>query len=208
MTGCGLLVRSDSEHISMVVSKSDTYISPEEYLEGEKTSLVKHEYIQGQVYAMAGASDAHNLITTNLLVLLRIHLRGKGCLPYTGDMKAQIDALDIYYYPDILVTCDPRDRSSEYFKRYPCLIIEVLSDSTEAFDRGNKFSDYRHLETLQEYVLVNQDRQSVDCFRRNEQGRWELYAFVEGDEVELKSIDFSCELASLYEDVISDIASS
>jgi Uma2 family endonuclease len=192
----------------MVVSKSDTYISPEEYLEGEKISLVKHEYIQGQVYAMAGASDAHNLITTNFLVLLKTHLRGKGCLPYTGDMKAQIDTRNIYYYPDILVTCDPRDRTSEYSKRYPCLIIEVLSDSTEAFDRGNKFSDYRHLESLQEYVLVKQDRYSVDCFHRNEQGRWELYAFVEGDEVELKSINFSCALASLYEDVILEIASA
>jgi Uma2 family endonuclease len=192
----------------MVVSKSNIYISPEEYLEGEKTSLHKHEYIQGQVYAMAGASDAHNLITTNFLVLLKNHLRGKGCLPYSGDMKAQIDVLDIYYYPDLLVTCDPRDRSSQYFKRYPCLIIEVLSDSTEAFDRGNKFSHYRHLETLQEYVLVKQDRHSVDCFRRNNQGRWELYAFVEGDEVELKSIDFSCAIASLYEDVILDFASA
>jgi Uma2 family endonuclease len=137
----------------MIVSKSDVYVSPEEYLEGEKISLVKHEYIQGRVYAMAGASDAHNLITGSFYSLLRNHLRGKGYLPYTGDMKAQIDALDIYYYPDILVTCDPRDRSSEYFKRYPCLVIEVLSDFTEAFDRGNKFSDYRHLETLQEYVL-------------------------------------------------------
>jgi Uma2 family endonuclease len=190
----------------MVVSKSDTYISPEEYLEGEKISLVKHEYIQGQVYAMAGASDAHNLVTGSFYSLLRNHLRGKGCLPYTGDMKAQIDARNIYYYPDILVTCDPRDRSFEYFKRYPCLIIEVLSDSIEAFDRGDKFSDYRHLETLQEYVLVKQDRHSIDCFRRNEQGRWELHAFVEGDEVELKSIDFSCVIASLYEDVILDIA--
>jgi Uma2 family endonuclease len=192
----------------MVVSKSNIYISPEEYLEGEKTSLVKHEYIQGQVYAMAGASDAHNLITGSFYSLLRTHLRGKGCLPYTGDMKAQIDARDIYYYPDVLVTCDPRDRSSQYFKRFPCLIIEVLSDSTEAFDRGNKFSDYRHLETLQEYVLVKQDRQGVDCFRRNDQGRWELYAFAEGDDVELKSIDFSCAIASLYEDVILDSASA
>jgi Uma2 family endonuclease len=154
---------------------------------------------------MAGASDAHSLITGSFYSFLRNHLRGKGCLPYTGNMKAQIDVLDIYYYPDILVTCDPRDCSSEYFKRYPCLIIEVLSDSTEAVDRGNKFSDYRHLEALQEYVLVRQDRHSVDCFRRNEQGRWELYAFVEGDEVELKSIDFSCAIASLYEDVILDI---
>lgn len=192
----------------MFVSKRDIYISPEEYLEGEKISQVKHEYIQGQVYAMAGASDAHNLITTNCLVLLRTHLRGKNCLPYSGDMKAKIDVRDIYYYPDVLVTCDPRDRNSEYFKRYPCLIIEVLSDSTEAFDRGNKFSDYRHLETLQEYVLVKQDQYSIDCFRRNEQGRWELYTFVEGDEVELKSIDFSCKITSLYEDVILGVVSA
>jgi hypothetical protein len=96
-------------HISMVVSKSEISISPEEYLEGEKISPLKHEYIQGQVYAMAGASDAHNLITGSFYSFLRNHLRGKGCLPYTGDMKAQIDVLDIYYYPDILVTCDPRN---------------------------------------------------------------------------------------------------
>jgi Uma2 family endonuclease len=186
----------------MVVSKSEIYISPEEYLEGEKKSPVKHEYIKGQVYAMAGASDAHNLITGSFYALLRNHLRGKGCLPYTGDMKARIEDRNIYYYPDVLVTCDPRDRTSEYSKRYPCLIIEVLSDSTEAFDRGDKFADYRHLETLQEYVLVKQDQQSVDCFRRNEQGRWELYAFTEGDQVELKSINFNCAIVSLYEDVI------
>ena len=186
----------------MVTSKSNLYFSPAEYLEAETHSPVKHEYIDGQVYAMAGASDAHNLITGNAYVLLRNHLRGSGCLPYSGDMKARIEIRNIFYYPDVMVTCDPRDRTAEYAKSYPSLIIEVLSDSTEAFDRGDKFADYRHLDSLQEYVLIKQDRCDVDCFRRNKNNRWELYSFAEADELELQSVNFKCAIASLYEDVI------
>ena len=100
-----------------------------------------------------------------------------------------------------MVTCDERDRELQYFKRYPCLVVEVLSPSTEAFDRGAKFADYRTLETLQEYVLISQDRFSVECFRRNSQGQWVLYTFGVGEEVEFASVDFRCEIAALYEDV-------
>jgi Uma2 family endonuclease len=184
-----------------MIASQEYYLSPKDYLEAEKTSQIKHEYIDGQVYAMAGASDAHVTITGNLFVLLRNHLRGSGCRVYMADMKASIEALNRYYYPDIIVTCDLRDRESDYFKSYPCLVIEVLSDRTEAFDRGKKFSDYRHLDSLQEYVLISQDTMNVECFRRNEKGRWELYPYEQEQEIHLASIDFYCPIAAIYEDV-------
>ena len=185
----------------MVTSQREYYISPEEYLEGEKVSQIRHEYIDGQVYAMGGGSDAHVTITLNLSILLRNHLRGSGCRVYMVDMKSQIDAINRYYYPDIMVTCDARDREFEYFKCHPCLIIEVLSDSTEAFDRGKKFADYRHLESLKEYMLIAQDTMSMECFRRNDEGRWVLYLYEKDEEVHLASIDFRYPIAALYEDV-------
>ena len=185
----------------MTLSQFQPYISIEEYLQAEKSSPIKHEYIQGQIYAMAGASDAHVTITANLVALLRNHIRGTGCRLYVADMKARIESLDIFYYPDIMVTCDSRDTQFEYFKRYPSLIIEVLSPSTEALDRGDKFSDYQELDTLQEYVLVSQNRQRIDCFRRNSEERWVLYSYRGNQQLELTSVNFSCSLTDVYEDV-------
>jgi Uma2 family endonuclease len=186
----------------MTLSKSDIYVSPEVYLEGEKISPIKHEYRQGEIYAMAGASDAHVTISLNLATLLRNHVRGTGCRAYMADMKVRIETADVFYYPDLMVTCDERDRTPDDFKRYPCLIVEVLSPKTQAFDRGDKFADYRTLETLQEYVLVNQERVSVECFRRNSEGLWVLYPYSTGDEIQLTCVDFSCPIAALYEDVL------
>ncbi|MEG4942904.1 Uma2 family endonuclease [Microcoleus sp. F4-D5] len=186
----------------MIANKSHNYASPEDYLEGEKISPIKHEYRQGEIYAMAGASDAHETIAGNLFALLRNHVRGRGCRIYIGNMKARIDRADVFYYPDIMVSCDERDRSLEYFKRHPRLIVEVLSPTTAAFDRGNKFADYRTLETLQEYVLINQERISVESYQRNSEGRWELYPYVAGEEVRLGSVDFQCPIAQIYEDVL------
>ncbi|MHC5599932.1 MAG: Uma2 family endonuclease [Nostoc sp.] len=186
----------------MVISQTEYYISPEEYLEGEKFSEIKHEYIDGQVYAMAGASDAHVTVSMNVSMLLRNHLRGSGCRVYMADMKAQIDVINRYFYPDVMVTCDTRDKEFEYFKCYPSLIIEVLSESTEGYDRGKKFASYRHLESLQEYVLISPDRMSVECFRRNQEGQWVLYPYEKVEEVHLASVDFRCAIAEIYEDVI------
>jgi Uma2 family endonuclease len=119
-----------------------------------------------------------------------------------ADMKAQIDMINRYFYPDVMVTCDTRDREFEYFKSYPCLIIEVLSELTEGYDRGKKFANYRHLESLQEYVLISPEQMSVECFRRNEEGHWVLYPYQKGEEVHLASVDFRCAIASVYEDVV------
>ncbi|MBE9143786.1 Uma2 family endonuclease [Planktothrix mougeotii] len=186
----------------MIANQHENYIYPEDYLAREETSPIKHEYIDGQVYAMAGASDAHVTICLNLASALRNQVRGRGCRVYMSDMKAQIDTANLYYYPDILVTYDPRDRELTNYKKYPCLIVEVLSSKTEAFDRGDKFADYQQLETLQEYVLISQKRQRVECFRRNSEGFWVLQFYYPGSEIHLKSIDFHTPIETLYEDVM------
>jgi Uma2 family endonuclease len=184
----------------MIANPHTNSSSAKEYLELEQSSLIKHEYRDGLIYAIAGASNIHVLIAGNLFALLRGHIRGQGCRAYIADTKVNIEACDAYYYPDVVISCDSRDREFKNYLRYPCLIVEVLSDTTEAFDRGDKFADYRQLDTLQEYVLVSQTRKRVECFRRNDQGYWELYSYDESDQIYLQSLDFRCTTADLYED--------
>lgn len=177
-------------------------LSVEEYLETEKQSLVKREYIQGEVYEMAGASDSHVTIAGNIFSLLRSFLRGKDCRVYISDMKVRIEQLNVFYYPDVIVTCDEKDGQFSHFKKYPKLIVEILSKSTEAFDRGDKFASYRQIETLREYVLISQAKMQVECFRRNEDNLWVLNPYTNPDElVKFSSIDFDFSLNDLYEDV-------
>ncbi len=181
---------------------SPQFIGPNEYLQLEAQSPTKHEYRDGEIYAMAGASDVHVTIALNLATLLRGHVRGTGCRVYISDMKAHIEARNCYYYPDVMVTCDPRDQQNEMFKQFPKLIVEVLSDSTEAFDRGDKFADYQRLESLEEYVLINTRHQRVECFRRNEDGLWVLQYYTPDTETFLlASLGFTDTIAALYEDV-------
>ncbi|MEL6459381.1 MAG: Uma2 family endonuclease [Cyanobacteria bacterium J06621_15] len=187
----------------MVASHQQDYITPEEYLLLEQESDTKHEYIDGYAYAMAGANDGHVTVAGNLFTLLRNHVRGSGCRVFISDMKARIEKSNRYYYPDVMVTCDQRDRENATEKKFPCLIVEVLSDSTEASDRGDKFADYQQLDTLQEYVLINVKRQRVECFRRNSEGFWVLQFYTsEQKDFELKSINFVGEMSALYEDVV------
>ncbi|URR36400.1 Uma2 family endonuclease [Thermosynechococcus sp. HN-54] len=178
-------------------------LSPQDYLQWEAQSGVKHEYINGQVYAMAGASDAHVTLALNLATLLRPTLRQRGCRLYISDMKVRLEQRNCFYYPDLLVTCDPRDQQAPLYKSFPCLVIEVLSPSTEAFDRGDKFLDYQSLETLKEYVLVNTRQQRLETFHRSTAGLWVWQAYTSPDSpVELKSIGWQGHLSDIYEDVI------
>lgn len=194
---------SNLEVSTMIASPQQNYVTVEEYLQVEEQSNIKHEYIDGYIYAMAGALDQHVTIALNLASLLRNHLRGSGCRVYIADMKARIESLNRFYYPDVMVTCDRRDQETPGYKRFPCLIVEVLSNSTEAFDRGDKFADYQTLESLQEYVLINTKRQRVECFRRNEQGLWVLQSYTsEHQSFRLNSVDFKETMAALYEDVV------
>ncbi|MGB3493091.1 MAG: Uma2 family endonuclease [Elainellaceae cyanobacterium] len=185
-----------------MIASPHSRLTVDDYLQLESQSAIKHEYIDGEVYAMAGASDAHVTIALNLASLLRRHIRGRGCRVYIADMKARIETRNRFYYPDVMVTCDSRDQETSTYKRFPKLIVEVLSDSTEAFDRGNKFFDYQALESLEEYVLINTRQQRVECFRRNAVGFWVLQHYTpESECFQLDSVEFSDTLAALYEDV-------
>jgi Uma2 family endonuclease len=184
----------------MIALSNYTLLTPEEYLQLEEKSPIKHEYIDGQVYAMAGTTDTHNLVAGNLYTIIRNHLRGSNCRVYFADVKVRLEKRNHFYYPDIIVTCDDRDRETATYKSYPKLIIEVLSDSTEAFDRGDKFNDYQTLDSLEEYVLVNSKHQRVETFRRGEQGLWILQTY-QGESFSLESINLTASFSDLYEDV-------
>ena len=186
----------------MVISKNNFYISPEDYLEGERVSPIKHEYRRGHVYAMTGAKKPHIVIGSNLVRLLGNHLLSTPGLVLSSDIKVRLEEANCYYYPDVAVTCDERDTgSTEDFILYPSLVVEVLSPSTAAFDRGDKFADYQTASSLQEYVLITQSEIKIECFRVNAEGNWVSQTYREGDELELISIDFRCPIAQVYHKV-------
>jgi Uma2 family endonuclease len=186
-----------------MIALPQSFLSPEAYLQLEQQSQTKQEYINGAVYAMAGASDAHVTIAGNLFARLLNHLRGGGCRVYIADMKVRILDRNCFYYPDFMVTCNPQDQTTPTYKQFPKLIVEVLSNSTEAFDRGDRFADYQTLESLEEYVLINTRHQRIECFRRDSGGRWLLQTYTETTpRFELQSVDFADSLATIYEDVI------
>ncbi len=186
----------------MTVSKNPFYISPEDYLEGEQVSPIKHEYRQGQVYAMTGAKNPHTVISVKLTTLLDNHLLNTKCLVFNSDVKVRLEEANCYYYPDAAVTCDERDiTSTEDFILYPSLIIEVLSPSTAAFNRGQKFTDYQTLSSLREYVLVSQSEMKVESFYLNESGVWVSQTYDKGNVVHLPSVDFKCDIAEIYRKV-------
>lgn len=171
----------------------------EDYLSGELRSEIRHEFLGGTVYAMAGTSEEHNTIAGNLFAALHAHLRGKPCRVFMVDMKVRlrISLDDVFYYPDLMVACDPRD-TDRFFKRYPKVLIEVLSPDTERTDRREKFLSYTGIETLEEYVLVAQDRRQVTLFRRTQQ--WHPENLAQQDQVlELTSLNFTMPLNMIYE---------
>jgi Uma2 family endonuclease len=184
----------------MIALPDYNYLTPENYLKNEEKSLIKHEYMNGEAYAMAGTTDSHNTIALNLASIIRNHLRGTDCRVYFADIKARLEKRNCFYYPDILVTCDPQDRETSTYKRFPKLIIEVLSESTESFDRGDKFNDYQTLDSLQEYMLVNSQHQRVEIFLRDELKRWFYSSHNEGT-VCFKSLNLTINLSAIYEDV-------
>ena len=174
------------------------YISPEEYLSIERQSSICHEYRQGLVYAMAGETDNHDRIAFNLLRIIDNHLGdSSSCRFYSGNVKVNYQD-ELYYYPDAFVTCDHRDRDDRYIKRYPKLVAEVLSSSTQAFDTADKFDDYKQIDSLEEYVLISQQSQRVDCRRRVSEGVWKSVIYEAGNRVVLESIGLEFVIAALY----------
>lgn len=178
------------------------YFTPTDYLELERHSPIRHEYRLGLVYAMAGGSDFHDRIALNLLTEINLHLRGSDYRFHSGNVKVNyVDAF--YYYPDAFVTCDPRDRDERYIKRFPKLVAEVLSPSTQTFDWGDKFDDYQQIETLEEYMLISQDLMQVECRRRTSVG-WKTEIYTASEQVVLKSLGLSMAIEQLYSGVELD----
>ena len=177
-------------------------ISIDEYLEGELRSDIRHEYLGGEVYAMAGAGEKHNRIAGNLFFHLRAASRGKACGVFINDMKLRIDASDAFYYPDVLVSCDPAD-TQPLFKSLPCLLVEVLSPSTEVIDRREKLLAYRKLPTLRHYLLVSQEQRAVQWHQRDADGQW-LISDLQGSgtlALDCPGLALAVSLDDVYEDV-------
>ncbi|NEQ72734.1 MAG: Uma2 family endonuclease [Okeania sp. SIO2C9] len=186
----------------MVANQNQFYVSPEDYLAGERQSPIKHEYRQGKIYARVGVNKSHVIIASNLGALLGNYLLDNDCLVLNSDIKIRLEEANCYYYPDLVVTYDERDLSSnEDFILYPSLIIEILSPSTANFDRGDKFADYQTATSLQEYVLVSQSEMSIECFRKNEQGIWISQTYSGGEKVNFASVDFNCQIELIYRKV-------
>ncbi len=182
----------------------DRYFTPEEYFAWEEKQLEKHELIDGYVYTMSGGTRNHSDIAGNFLSIIKPHLRGSGCKTYNSDCRVNILNTSNYTYPDLSVTCDNRDREYELSIAYPCLIVEVLSKSTEAYDRGKKFEKYRRNPNLVDYVLVSSDEIAIDIYHKNDAGDWLFLSFRSGDRVELKSINLSLPIEQFYEEIVFD----
>jgi Uma2 family endonuclease len=180
------------------------FISVSEYLEAEVKSEIRHEYFEGEIFAMAGGSRNHNRICLNIATRLSLHLRRTKCEVFMSDMKVGLKSLQqnktIFYYPDVLVTCNPQDRD-QFMVEQPCLIIEVLSPSTEMIDKREKLANYKAIPSLQEYVMISQDRIKIEVYRQDIEGNWTKEILEKDCELHLNSIDITLKMSDIYEDV-------
>jgi Uma2 family endonuclease len=194
----------------IAVINNDRSFTPEAYFAWEEQQLERHELIDGRVYAMSGGSKNHSAIAGNCLLLLKLHLRGSQCSVFNSDLKVNILKTRNYTYPDLSVTCEPRDSSSTQYITYPCLIVEVLSSSTEAYDfpaetlreRGKKFEKYRRNPNLIDYVLVSSEETAIDIYHKDDAGNWLILSYRSGDRVELQSIGLTVPIEQFYEDIV------
>jgi Uma2 family endonuclease len=188
----------------MAFPKELMKLSVEEYLALEEKSEVRHEYVAGYIFALAGASDAHNVIAGNIYTRFRSHIRGSDCRAYMVDMKVRVEAVDAFYYPDLMVTCEAFDAKS-VFKSKPVLLVEILSPGTEVTDRREKLSAYFKLESLIEYVLVSQAEKRIEIYRRDKSGKIQMQVLGSEDEICFESAPngaLTLTMDDIYEDVI------
>jgi Uma2 family endonuclease len=181
------------------------YISVEEYLESEIHSLEKHEYYNGEIFAMAGATVEHNRIVSNSLVELGIKLKDKNCVPYASDLRIKAEQSRLYTYPDISIICGEIQKSDDKFDTVtnPTVLIEVLSESTKDYDRGTKFLMYRNIPSLQEYILIDSTGATkVEKYSKNNDGTWQLSDYEKiSDIIELKSVGIEIVVEDIYRGV-------
>jgi len=180
----------------MATAQQIAFVNEEEYLEGEKIAELKHEYVDGHIYAMAGAHSNHNVLSGNVHGEFRNHLKGKPCRAYMSDMKVRIANGSKYYYPDVLVNCPP---VNGYFTETPTIIVEVLSNSTRRIDETEKRLAYMQIETLEEYVLIAQDFVQIEVIRKSE--GWKSAKYFLGDEVIFTSIGLTLSVEEIYDGV-------
>lgn len=184
----------------MSMPKSANGFDAAAYLAWEETQPGRNEYVAGEVFAMVGVRQSHNVATLNLATVLRRELKGSPCRVFVESVKTRVEAADCFFYPDVVVTCDPRDRLTPEYLSHPLLVVEVLSESTVAFDRGAKFAAYRKLESLRDYVLIDVAAQRVEVFRRNAEDHWVLYDYGAGERVELASLSLKLDIDELLDD--------
>jgi Uma2 family endonuclease len=181
-----------------------TYLTPEQYLAVERDADYRSEYFAGEMFAMAGASEQHNLITVNVASELRSQLKGRPCKSYANDMRVRVAPTGLFTYPDVVVVCGEArfDDERKDTLTNPTVLIEVLSKSTEAYDRGEKFAHYRKLDSLQEYLLVSQEREHIEHFVRQMSGQW-LLSEASGTDgaIDLDSIGCRLALSEVYDKV-------
>ncbi len=174
-------------------------LSIKDYLKGELESDIRHEFYDGDVCAMAGAGRKHNTIAGNIFSILRQGSRGSDCRSFIADMKLYIADLNRFYYPDVLLACNADDNEELYIET-PCLIVEVLSPSTEGIDRREKLHAYQNIASLQEYVMVTQEEQKVELYRRDGK-HWQYFLLDENDTLHLECLDIDIKMSEVYEDV-------
>lgn len=183
----------------MIAAKDNApHLTPEEYFTWEEQQLEKHELIDGQVYAMTGGSVNHSRIAIRFATMVDTHLDASSCIIGNSDLRVNILGTNNYTYPDISVTCDDRDKTTTQYITYPCLIIEVLSKTTEAYDRGGKFRMYQNNPVLKDYLLVSSTAMEIDLYHKNDAGQWMIINYGEGDTIELKSINLSFPIEQIY----------
>jgi Uma2 family endonuclease len=168
-------------------------ISEEDYLQGELLAETKHEYIDGQVFAMAGASENHNLLSVNILTELKNQLKGTPYRAFVADMKVKVE--HGFFYPDVMVVCQ-QDNENEYFKNSPIIIVEVLSKSTRHFDQTNKRLRYQKIPSLEEYVLIEQDKGEIQVFSKKD--HWQSFYYYLGDEITFSSLGVTVRVEDIY----------
>jgi Uma2 family endonuclease len=191
-----------------MTAQSKPAISEEEYLASERTSPVKHEYYHGRIYAMTGGKEPHNLIASNALASLHSQLRRKPCRVYSSDMRVKILRTGLNTYPDVVVICGQPQFTDTIHDTLtnPTVIIEVLSPSTERYDRGLKFQHYRTIDTLHDYILIAQDHHHIEHYIRQQNGQWLLQEVTDLDgEIYLQSIACTLRLDDIYEKVEIDL---
>ena len=188
----------------MAIPQKKPFVTVDEYLVLERAALDKSEYFDGEIFAMARATAAHSLISANVICELRNRLRGNGCLPYDSNLRIEIPATGLFTYPDVSVICGPIEFSplGNDMATNPKLLVEVLSDSTEAYDRGGKFAHYRTIPSFREYILISQTEPLVEVFFRRDDGIWELAPMKGLDATaRLQSLQIELPLAEIYYEV-------